>query len=66
MCSYEMEKDVSKQLVGQSRAIASKGSAVILVEVASERQSKRMRVQRLCYAKSAWLVNTRCIMERKN
>ena len=43
MCSYEMEKDISEQRGGQPRAITSKGSAVILVEVASEGQSKQMR-----------------------
>ena len=43
MCSYEIENYISKQLGGQSRAIISKGPAVILVKVASEGQSKRMR-----------------------
>ena len=43
MFPYEMEKDLCKQLGGQPRAITSKGSAVILVEVASEEQNKRMR-----------------------
>ena len=43
MCLYEMEKDVSEQLGGQPRAITNKRPAVILVEVASEGQNKRMR-----------------------
>ena len=43
MRSYEIEKDISKQLGSQPNAITSKGPAVILVKVASEVQSKRMR-----------------------
>ena len=65
MCLYQMGKDISKQLGDQPRAITSKGPAVILVEVASEGQSKRMRGVTTVLSKG-YVANTRCIMEGKD
>ena len=42
-CLHKVEKDLSRQLGGQLRAIISKWTAVILVKVASEGRSRRKR-----------------------
>ena len=42
MCPYRMEADISEQLRGKPKTITSKGPSAVLVEVASEEQSRQL------------------------
>ena len=64
MCPYRMEADISEQMGGKPKTITSKSPSAVLVEVASEEQSRLIRevktvLERECEVKEHSLYNGR-------